>query len=123
MPPPTPHPRWDSTIALFRDPYRGIARECSRQRPDVFASRLLLRPTMFMTGPHAAALFSDPERFMVDRSRAGEWSTIEVMRRVLDVLVHRLHYVVPEQDHRLVLAHLPALPHSRFVMTDVRVAA
>lgn len=58
---------FDSTLALLRDPYGFIAAGCHRHRSDVFAGRLLLRPTIFMSGRDAAELFYQEERFQ----RAG----------------------------------------------------
>lgn len=53
----------DSTIAMLRDPYGFISKTCSRLGSDVFRTRLLLRPTVCMTGPEAAAVFYDENRF------------------------------------------------------------
>ena len=60
-------PRWDSSLALLADPYRFIQRACRAAGSDVVATRILLRHTLCMTGPDAARLFYDPERF----ARAG----------------------------------------------------
>lgn len=57
----------DATWALRRDPYRFISRECRALNVDVAEARLLLRPTLLLTGPPAAALFYDASRF----ERAG----------------------------------------------------
>lgn len=54
----------DASIAFKRDPYGYISRRCRRYGSDVFATRLLLRRTLCMTGPEAARLFYDPERFV-----------------------------------------------------------
>ncbi|MFB4261758.1 cytochrome P450 [Shouchella clausii] len=51
---------------------------------------------------------------------AGEWITIEIMKESLDFLVNRIDYTVPEQDLRFRFNEMPALPHSQFVMTNVR---
>lgn len=56
--------RLDSTLALLRDPYGFIARRSRRFQSEVFETRLLLRETICMTGPRAAELFYDEERFM-----------------------------------------------------------
>lgn len=61
---PLPHDsRFDSTLALKRDPYRFIAKGCRRVGDDVFETRILLRRTICMSGPEAAELFYDVERF------------------------------------------------------------
>jgi fatty-acid peroxygenase len=57
----------DSTLALFRNPYRFISERASAIGEDVFETRLLLRRTICMTGPESAALFYDPAHFQ----RAG----------------------------------------------------
>lgn len=66
--PPTPRLRaFDSTLALRADPYGFASARARRLGSDVFETRLLLRPTIFLTGREAAALFYDPDRFV----RAG----------------------------------------------------
>lgn len=56
--------RFDATVALLRDPYGFIAKRCRRFGTDLFQTRILLRPTVCMTGPAAAELFYDEERFV-----------------------------------------------------------
>ena len=58
---------FDATLALIRDPYGFIAARCGRYGSDVFRTRFLLRETICMTGPEAARLFYDRDRFV----RAG----------------------------------------------------
>jgi fatty-acid peroxygenase len=55
--------RADATLALLADPYRFIARRARALGSDAFATRLMLRPTICLTGPAAAALFYDATRF------------------------------------------------------------
>ena len=55
---------FDSTLALLTDPYELISKRCRRYGADLFETRLLLRPAICMTGPEAARLFYDPERFI-----------------------------------------------------------
>jgi fatty-acid peroxygenase len=50
----------------------------------------------------------------------GEWITIELMKVALSFLAGSLSYDVPEQDLRINLSRLPALPRSRFVISSVR---
>jgi fatty-acid peroxygenase len=57
----------DNTLALFSDPYGFIPSRARRFGSDVFETRLLLRPTICMTGAAAAEVFYDPARFQ----RAG----------------------------------------------------
>ena len=54
----------DSAIAFRLDPYRFIQRRCWHHGTDVFEARLLFEKTLFMTGPEAAQLFYDPDRFI-----------------------------------------------------------
>jgi fatty-acid peroxygenase len=60
--------RFDSTLALLRDPYRYIARRCKELDSDVFETRLMLRPTLCMTGAQAAARFYDADKFTRHRA-------------------------------------------------------
>lgn len=62
---------FDQTLALLRDPYHFIARRCRRHGADLFETRLLLQPTICLTGPEAAALFYDPQRFMRQGAMPG----------------------------------------------------
>ncbi|HWP18983.1 MAG TPA: cytochrome P450 [Burkholderiaceae bacterium] len=57
-------PGLDHTLALMRDPYRFIATRCARHGSDAFAVRLLMQPMICMTGPEAARIFYDPQRFV-----------------------------------------------------------
>lgn len=50
---------------------------------------------------------------------AGEWLTIELMKVVLYLLTHTVTYKVPEQDLHVNLARMPALPKSKFMITEV----
>ena len=62
--PEIPHDGWpESTLALMRNPYGFISERCRRFGSDLFQARLMLRPTVCMTGPEAAALFYDEGRF------------------------------------------------------------
>lgn len=56
-------PGFDSTLAFRRDPYRFIGRTCAALGSDVFETRLLLQPTLCLSGPDAARLFYDPRHF------------------------------------------------------------
>lgn len=48
----------------------------------------------------------------------GEWLTVEPMKAITRILVREMDYAVP-QDLSINLTRIPALPHSRFVMTKV----
>ncbi|CAD7025760.1 cytochrome P450 [Pseudorhizobium halotolerans] len=54
---------FDSTLALLLDPYGFISKRCRRYGADLFQTRLLLRPTICMTGPEAAELFYRQDLF------------------------------------------------------------
>ncbi len=56
-------PALDATAKLLRDPYRYITTRCRRFGSDAFQTRLLLRPTICMSGPDAAEIFYDEARF------------------------------------------------------------
>jgi len=49
----------------------------------------------------------------------GEWITIELMKMVAILLAGRITYDVPAQDLRIDRSSLPALPRSRFVISNV----
>ncbi|MER7335608.1 MULTISPECIES: cytochrome P450 [unclassified Micromonospora] len=51
---------------------------------------------------------------------AGEWITIELMKRAVTNLTTAMRYDVPPQDLALSLSRMPALPPSGFVITNVR---
>lgn len=57
----------DSSLALFRDGYLFISRQCNRHNSDVVQTRLLLENTICMRGREAAEVFYDQDRF----TRAG----------------------------------------------------
>lgn len=43
---------------------------------------------------------------------AGEWLTIEVMKKCLDILVNNMDYTVPKQDLFLTMNQVPTVPIS-----------
>lgn len=54
----------DATLALINDPYRFISKRCRKYGADLFETRLMLQKATCMTGPEAARLFYDNDRFM-----------------------------------------------------------
>ncbi len=63
MPPIPRDTALDNSLAFIRDPYRFVSKQCRRYGADLFETRLLLRRTICMTGPAAAELFYDANRF------------------------------------------------------------
>lgn len=51
---------------------------------------------------------------------AGEWVTIEVMTTILDYLVNRMDYDVPEQDLSFSMVSMPSIPHSKVMIKNVK---
>lgn len=51
---------------------------------------------------------------------AGEWVTIEVMKVSLQYLSNKLDYEIPNQDLSYSMVSIPSLPHSKFIMANVR---
>lgn len=58
--------------------------------------------------------------YYVGHRCAGEWITIELMKRASQLLTMTMNYDVPEQDLRVSLSTMPAIPKSRFVISNVR---
>jgi len=50
----------------------------------------------------------------------GEWITIEVMKLGVNLLTRAMRYQVLEQDLRVRLSRLPAVPKSRFLVSGVQ---
>ena len=94
---------------------------------------------------HDSRLWSRPENFDDERFRAwegnpftlipqgggdhyenhrcpGEWIAIEQMKVAVDTLVNHCQYEVPEQALQIDMDRLPAIPKSKFIIQDVRVA-
>jgi fatty-acid peroxygenase len=53
----------DRTLALLADPYRFIGKHCDALGSEVFEARLMLQPTLCLSGLRAARLFYDAEHF------------------------------------------------------------
>ncbi|HET8728274.1 MAG TPA: cytochrome P450, partial [Alphaproteobacteria bacterium] len=54
---------------------------------------------------------------------AGEWVTIELMKRAVGLLTTAMRYDVPDQDLQINLTRIPAIPNSRFVIRNVRASS
>lgn len=61
----------DHTLPLLANPYHFISETARRLGTDAFETRLLLRRTICMTGPEAAAVFYDPARFQRSGAAPG----------------------------------------------------
>ena len=51
---------------------------------------------------------------------AGEWITLSLMKVAVAFLTRSVAYTVPQQDLRIKLSRMPAIPESRFVIRAVR---
>lgn len=51
---------------------------------------------------------------------AGEWLTIALVKTATRLLLSSMHYEVPQQDLRIDMSRMPAIPESRFVISRVR---
>jgi fatty-acid peroxygenase len=87
--------------------------------PDRFEpDRFLVRP------PNAFDLIPQGGGDHLENHRcAGEALTLEIMRRVIGLLAREMQYDVPRQDLRIDMSRMPAVPRSRFVMSNVRMVA
>ena len=104
---PTP----DCTLALLREGYEFIRHRAERYSTDAFAARLMLQPTVCMTGAEAASVFYADGR--LSRSRALPRSALTLLQdersvAVLDGRAHRhrkrmfLQLLAPGSFDRLV---------------------
>jgi fatty-acid peroxygenase len=55
---------FDTTFTFLRDPYQFISKKCRSFRSDVYITRLMFHKTICMSGPNAAELFYDNNRFI-----------------------------------------------------------
>ena len=51
---------------------------------------------------------------------AGEGITIEIMKRAVRLLTTEMRYEVPAQDLTIDMSRMPAVPRSRFVISNVK---
>lgn len=58
--------------------------------------------------------------YMTGHRCAGEWLTIEVMKRCLAIMVNKMDYTVPEQDLDVSMTKMPSVPKSGFIMRNVQ---
>jgi len=62
---------FDSTLALFRNPYGFISKTCRDLDTDLFETRILLQKTICMTGAAAAEAFYREDRLIRSNSMPG----------------------------------------------------
>jgi fatty-acid peroxygenase len=86
------------------------------EEPDAFRPERFARwdGSPFDLVPQGGGGFHDDHRC------AGEWITIELMKRAVRTLTREMRYDVPPQDLRIDLSRMPAIPRSRFVIANVR---
>lgn len=53
----------------------------------------------------------------------GKWMTIECVKAIVRLLVTEVRYRMPPQDLSFRLSRMPAIPHSRVVLTDAQLTA
>jgi fatty-acid peroxygenase len=70
-------------------------------------------------GPYDLVSHGAGDRSVTHRC-PGEWITVEQMKAITRALVRDMDYEVPPQNLHIDLARIPALPASRFVMTNVQ---
>ena len=92
---------------------------------------------------HHPELWSEPDLFLPDRfikwrdspfsfipqgggdhylghRCAGEWMTLEIMKESLDFLANAITYDLPTQDFSFRFNEMPALPHSKIIIKNIR---
>ncbi|WP_114469538.1 cytochrome P450 [Pseudorhodoferax soli] len=83
---------WDSTLAFAADPYRFIARACAAQGTRGVRGRLLLQPTVFLTGAAAARVFYESPQLLRHDAAPGALLATLIGRggvQTLDGAAHR----------------------------------
>jgi fatty-acid peroxygenase len=120
----------------------GRAREAFEWRGHHFEKGTWFLLDLYGTN-HDARIWEDPDAFRPERFRdwngspfnfipqgggdhydnhrcAGEWLTIELVKRAVRLLTIGMRYEVPEQDLTIRLSRMPAIPRSRFVIRGAR---
>ena len=57
-----------------------------------------------------------------DHRCAGEWITIELIKRAVRMLTTAMRYDVPRQDLDVPMSRLPTMPNSGFAIAEVKAA-
>lgn len=90
--------------------------------PRIWGDPEVFRPERFRErtpGPYDLVSHGAGDRRVTHRC-PGEWLTLEIIKAAVRVFVRESTWNVPRQDLYIDLARIPAVPRSRFVMTDVR---
>lgn len=87
-------------------------------------SRMPSVPSAFGTGTAAPSTSCRRAGATItpDTAARGEWIVIELMKRLVRLLL-ATDYEVPDQDLRIDMSRMPAIPKSRFVIRNIRPAA
>jgi len=90
--------------------------------PRSWDSPLSFRPERFRNGRHNVHSFIPQGGGDVEGGHrcAGERLTVQLVKSAVSLLVRVMEYDVPAQDLRVDLARIPAIPKSRFVISNVR---
>lgn len=90
--------------------------------PRVWKEPKLFLPDRFLSWQESAYTFvpQGGGDHLRNHRCAGEWLTIALMKAALEFFVTGVSYRLPEQDLRIDRTRLPALPHSRLILSDVR---
>jgi fatty-acid peroxygenase len=123
--PPIPRERTlDSSLALLAEGYGTwmiLDLYGTNHDPRIWGDPAVFRPERFRDWNGSAFNFipQGGGDHATDHRCAGEWATIDLLRRATQLLTTAMRYKVPQQDLKIDLSHMPTLPNSRFVISNV----